>query len=130
MKAKAIFVFIILSFLTLLSAESAVASPDSTARSERQRYIVDAALRGPDAVVVEVYGNGDYVVTLSLVGQTKTEMSYGVRHGVTTVPSGELFVVSVAAIDGGARCRIYDRSAKVLAQLDGGNAVTCSWSNR
>lgn len=120
---------IILSFLTL-RAESAVASPDSTARSERQRYIVDAALRGPDAVVVEVYGNGDYVVTLSLVGQTKTEMSYGVRHGVTTVPSGELFVVSVAAIDGGARCRIYDRSAKVLAQLDGGNAVTCSWSNR
>lgn len=44
-KAKAIFVFIILSFLTLLSAESAVASPDSTARSERQRYIVDGGVR-------------------------------------------------------------------------------------
>ena len=119
------FLFILcLSSLVLFSASRASASPDSGARTERQRYIMQAAKAGDGAFVVEVYGHGEYAVTISANGQSMSDLSVGWRHGVL-YPDG-LLVVSVAAMDGGARCRVYDHTGAMVARVNGGMAATCT----
>lgn len=123
MKTKMI-LFSILILSILFSASRASASPGDGARAERQRYIVQAAKAGHRAYVVEVYGHGEYAVTVSANGQSASDLMTGTRFGVQ-YPDG-LLVVSVAAMDGGALCRIYDHTGATVARVNGGMAATCT----
>ena len=99
----------------------------ATPRHELHRYIVEAAQLGRGAYVVEVKGSGEYAITLSANGQTFSDMFTGTGYAV--VQTDGLLVVSVAAMDGGASCRMYDRTGAVLAWVDGGNGASCTWRN-
>lgn len=96
----------------------------ATPRHELHRYIVEAAQLGRGAYVVEVKGSGEYAITLSANGQTFSDMFTGTGYAV--VQTDGLLVVSVAAMDGGASCRILDHTAKVVSRVSGGMAASCT----
>ena len=123
---------LILSVLLSLSTFAATSAGTrsnvpATPRHELHRYIVEAAQLGQWAYVVEVKGSGEYAITLSANGQTFSDMFTGTGYAV--VQTDGLLVVSVAAMDGGASCRMYDRTGAVLAWVDGGNGASCTWRN-
>ena len=123
---------IVLSVLvSLLTFTGASAHPDAGVRHDRIEHVVSAQKYAQPGtpVIVEVHGNGEYAVTYTANMQTSSSIVSGSHVGTLYVGNSQLVVVSVAALDGGASCRMYDKTGAVLAWVDGGNGASCTWRN-
>jgi len=124
---------IVLSVLaSILTFTGASAHPHADVRHDRIEHVVSAQKYAQPGtpVIVEVHGRGDYAVTYTVNGQTSNSIVTGSHVGTLYVDNGQIVVVSVAALDGGASCRMYDVTGAVLAWVDGGNGASCTWRNR
>ena len=129
MKQLAIVLSVLVSLLTFTGAS---AHPHADVRHDRIEHVVSAQKYAQPGtpVIVEVHGNGDYAVTYTANMQTSSSIAKGSHVGTLYVDNGQIVVVSVAALDGGASCRMYDKTGAVLAWVDGGNGASCTWRNK
>jgi hypothetical protein len=123
---------IVLSVLASLTFTGASAHPDAGVHHDRIEHVVSAQKypKQGTPVIVEVHGHGEYAVTYTVNGQTSSSIVTGSHVGTLYAGNGALVVLSVAAMDGGASCRMYSRTGRLLAAINGGNAVSCTWRNR
>lgn len=128
MKQFAIVLSVLASLLTFTGAS---AHPHADVRHDRIEHVVSAQKYAQPGtpVIVEVHGKGEYAVTYTANMQTSSSIVTGSHVGTLYTGKG-LVVLSVAALDGGASCRMYDRTGAVLARVDGGNGASCTWANR
>ena len=128
MKHTIIALSVLVSPLTFTGAS---AHPHADVRHDRIEHVVSAQKYAQPGtpVIVEVHGNGEYAVTYTANMQTSSSIAKGSHVGTLYVGNGQLIVVSVAALDGGASCPMYDKTGAVLAWVDGGNGASCTWRN-
>ena len=116
-------IFVLSVLAPLLTFTGASAHPHADVRHDRIEHVVSAQKYAQPGtpVIVEVHGNGDYAVTYTANMQTSSSIVSGSHVGTLYVSNGQLVVVSVAALDGGASCRtvsythldVYKRQAMV-----------------
>ena len=125
MKRLAIVLSVLASLLTFTGAS---AHPHADVRHSRIEHVVSAQKYAQPGtpVIVEVHGNGEYAVTYTANMQTSSSIAKGSHVGTLYVYNGQLVVVSVAALDGGASCRILDHTARVVSRVGGGMAASCT----